>query len=180
MRPSRYQCQMSLIPDLLYSTRIANGDGLSRTRCFNWMFASYKITNANRSGHDSVPDVSANKQDVFGPLDLVTMLSWQRRPSLYLISVNLEPVSTAVYSVAISEHNSCFSQSTLPTHSYDDAPHLDTLFLPDGIDTQPPTSTPPTILSEIPFSAALEQSVTARAGVLEEANKAARSFSLGS
>ncbi|KFX97997.1 hypothetical protein O988_04593 [Pseudogymnoascus sp. VKM F-3808] len=76
--------------------------------------------------------------DVFGPLDALNLFSAQRQLKLALIAPNLDPVSTAPRSAAMNPFNSTFSESIVPTHTFDTAPPLDVLLIPGGIGTRSP------------------------------------------
>ncbi|KFY25147.1 hypothetical protein V493_04811 [Pseudogymnoascus sp. VKM F-4281 (FW-2241)] len=76
--------------------------------------------------------------DVFGPLDALNLFSQQRKLNLALIAPTLDPVSTASRHPAMNPFNSSFSESILPTHTFDTAPPLDVLLIPGGIGTRSP------------------------------------------
>ncbi|OTA61410.1 class I glutamine amidotransferase-like protein [Hypoxylon sp. EC38] len=72
--------------------------------------------------------------DVFGPLDILNMLSKQTPLSLYILSATLDPVSTKT---PASGHN--VSQAVVPTHTYADSPDdIEVLLLPGGAGTRDP------------------------------------------
>jgi putative intracellular protease/amidase len=75
--------------------------------------------------------------DVFGPLDALNGLSRNYSMNLYLISNSTDPVSTAPR--VMNAQNSNFSESIVPTHTFDDPPEkLDILFVPGGGGTRAP------------------------------------------
>lgn len=76
--------------------------------------------------------------DVFGPLDALNLFSLQRQLKLSLIASTLDPISTAPRSAAMNAFNSTFSESIVPTHTFDTAPPLDVLLIPGGLGTRSP------------------------------------------
>ncbi|KAK7049309.1 hypothetical protein VNI00_005910 [Paramarasmius palmivorus] len=77
--------------------------------------------------------------DVFGPLDALNLLSFNYPMNLYLISNSTDPVSTKPRSAAMNPHNNNFSESVVPTHTFDNPPpKLDVLFVPGGLGTRAP------------------------------------------
>lgn len=75
--------------------------------------------------------------DVFGPLDALNVLSYLYPIKLYILAESLEPVSTK--SPQGFEHpGSAFSQSIVPTHTFQDAPKIDVLIIPGGVGNRPP------------------------------------------
>jgi transcriptional regulator GlxA family with amidase domain len=71
--------------------------------------------------------------DAFGPLDVLNLLSLSHPLQLSVIASNLEPVSTQVLDPEQNVANSRFSQSIVPTHTFDDPPaQLDVLLVPGG------------------------------------------------
>ncbi|KAI1140849.1 class I glutamine amidotransferase-like protein [Hypoxylon sp. FL0543] len=72
--------------------------------------------------------------DVFGPLDILNILSKQTPLSLYILSATLDPVSTKT---SASGHS--VGQAVVPTHTYADSPDdIDVLLLPGGGGTRDP------------------------------------------
>jgi transcriptional regulator GlxA family with amidase domain len=80
--------------------------------------------------------------DAFGPLDVLNLLSLSHPLQLSVIASNLEPVSTQVLDREQNVADSRFSQSIVPTHTFDAPPaQLDVLLVPGGFGTTPPTHT---------------------------------------
>ncbi|KAI1408588.1 class I glutamine amidotransferase-like protein [Hypoxylon sp. FL1857] len=72
--------------------------------------------------------------DVFGPLDILNMLSKQTPLSLYILSPTLDPVSTKT---SITGHS--VGQAVAATHTYADRPNdIEVLLLPGGSGTRDP------------------------------------------
>ncbi|OJJ72924.1 hypothetical protein ASPBRDRAFT_81985, partial [Aspergillus brasiliensis CBS 101740] len=83
--------------------------------------------------------------DVFGPLDVLNVLSWSTNTtntnintstptlSLSLLSTTLSPISTLPPSIP-----NALSQSILPTDTLTSSPPLDVLFIPGGWGTRAP------------------------------------------
>lgn len=72
--------------------------------------------------------------DVFGPLDILTILSWTQTLNLSVISTSLDPVNTKPLSMNISSN---FGESIVPTHTFDQPPEdLEVLFVPGGLGTR--------------------------------------------
>ncbi|CZR63419.1 uncharacterized protein PAC_13316 [Phialocephala subalpina] len=71
--------------------------------------------------------------DVFGPLNALNDLSYSCQINLSLISATLDPVTTKPQSAAMNPLNSSFSESVVPTHTFDNAPELDVLIIPGGV-----------------------------------------------
>ncbi|KAB8212783.1 class I glutamine amidotransferase-like protein [Aspergillus novoparasiticus] len=69
--------------------------------------------------------------DVFGPLDVLNILSWSHNISISLLSLTLDPVLTKPPRKATAT-----GQSILPTHSFASAPPLDVLLIPGGLGTR--------------------------------------------
>ena len=108
--------------------------------------------------------------DVFGPLEALNQLT--RLPgydnlSLVIIADTLDPVSSA------TPFNAHFEQTVVPTHTFDDAPHLDVLLVPGGIlkdhDTQPAVDFIRARYPELQYliTVCTGAGVAARAGVLD-------------
>lgn len=77
--------------------------------------------------------------DVFGPLQVLNLVSITHNMTLSLLSTDLEPVSvdrTIVDGVSGgmlgSSASPDFTQFVLPTHTFSDAPELDVVFVPGG------------------------------------------------
>ncbi|POS69084.1 DJ-1/PfpI family protein [Diaporthe helianthi] len=77
-------------------------------------------------------------QDIFGPLDALQLLAFQRQMNLYLIAETLDPVTSEPASPAMNSKNSSFWPIILPTHTFANAPELDVLFVPGGAGTRAP------------------------------------------
>ncbi len=78
--------------------------------------------------------------DVFGPLDALQILSRHYKMDLSLISSSdtLDPISTQPRAPGMNRLNSTFFQSVVPTHTINDAPDLDVLFIPGGLGVRAP------------------------------------------
>ncbi|OHE97899.1 DJ-1/PfpI family protein [Colletotrichum orchidophilum] len=78
--------------------------------------------------------------DVFGPLDALNLLARSYNMNLYTIAETLDPVSTKVIdkNKPSGAATSDFSQSILPTHTFQTAPPLDVLIVPGGQGTRNP------------------------------------------
>jgi transcriptional regulator GlxA family with amidase domain len=76
--------------------------------------------------------------DVFGPIDLLNLLSHTEHTNLSIIASTLEPVSTQVH----GENNkagSIFAQAIVPTHTLANPPEqLDVLLVPGGFGVDGP------------------------------------------
>jgi len=73
--------------------------------------------------------------DVFGPLDMFNILSINYPLNLYVLSDTLNPVSTQHRMPTVS--NSNFSESIIPTHTFDNAPDdIEVLIIPGGVGTR--------------------------------------------
>lgn len=70
--------------------------------------------------------------DVFGPLDALNILSSSRPMNLSLIAATMDPVSTKP-PPGLRPNISNFAESVVPTHTFDNAPPLDVLFVPGGL-----------------------------------------------
>ena len=113
--------------------------------------------------------------DVFGPLDVLNMLSLERQLTLSIIAETLDPVSTQVTSSSMNKFNSSFSETVLPTHTFDNAPNIDVLIVPGGLGTRASESVLSPVInfiekmySQIDYIYAIctGVSLAARAGVL--------------
>ncbi|KAI0133876.1 ThiJ/PfpI family protein [Xylariales sp. AK1849] len=68
--------------------------------------------------------------DVFGPLDILNLLSASKPLKLSIIAASLNSVSTALTSTG-------FGQSIVPTHTFQDAPaDIEVLLVPGGLGTR--------------------------------------------
>ncbi|KEY64016.1 hypothetical protein S7711_07380 [Stachybotrys chartarum IBT 7711] len=68
--------------------------------------------------------------DVFGPVDILNLLSKSTNLELAILAPTLEPVSTSLEAGG-------FGQSIVPTHTYEDAPSdIDVLLVPGGLGTR--------------------------------------------
>ncbi|KAI7775403.1 hypothetical protein LA080_006826 [Diaporthe eres] len=77
-------------------------------------------------------------QDIFGPLDALQLLAFQRQMNLYLIAETLDPVTSEPTSAAMNSKNSSFWPIILPTHTFASAPELDVLLVPGGAGVRAP------------------------------------------
>lgn len=77
-------------------------------------------------------------QDIFGPLDALQLLAFQRQMNLYLIAETFDPVTSEPASAAMNSKNSSFWPIILPTHTFANAPELDVLFVPGGAGVRAP------------------------------------------
>ncbi|TFK44468.1 class I glutamine amidotransferase-like protein [Crucibulum laeve] len=81
--------------------------------------------------------------DVFGPLDALNMLSLSFPLNLSIIASTLSAVSTRPTSATMNPHNSNFSESIMPTHTFDNPPaDLEVLIVPGGLGTRAPNLDP--------------------------------------
>lgn len=73
--------------------------------------------------------------DVFGPLDILNLLSkYTPQLELYILSRTLDPVPTKAYVKGFE-----MSQSVVPTHTFDNAPDdIEVLLVPGGFGTRQP------------------------------------------
>ncbi|ROT37341.1 DJ-1/PfpI family protein [Sodiomyces alkalinus F11] len=118
--------------------------------------------------------------DVFGPLDILNMLSLSHPMNLYLIAATLDPVSTAAMSASMNPLNSNFSESIVPTHTFaDPPPDLDVLIVPGGLGTRAPAPRLDELIGfirdvypslEYLISVCTGAGLVARAGVLDGRN----------
>jgi transcriptional regulator GlxA family with amidase domain len=79
--------------------------------------------------------------DVFGPLDVLNLVSWYHPIKLSIIASTLEPVSTKPWNSSYIAPGADFYQEILPTHTFKHPPKdLDVLMVPGGLGTgvQPP------------------------------------------
>ncbi|KAJ7112855.1 class I glutamine amidotransferase-like protein [Mycena crocata] len=115
--------------------------------------------------------------DIFGPLDALNLLAFQFPLNLSLIAPTVDPVSTQPRSAAMNPMHSNFSQSTVPTHTFANAPPLDVLIVPGGLGTRAPDlndtidfvrETFPTLKYFI--SVCSGAGIAARAGILDGKN----------
>lgn len=77
-------------------------------------------------------------QDIFGPLDALQLLAFQRQMNLYLIAETLDPVTSEPASPAMNSKNSSFWPVILPTHTFANVPDLDVLLVPGGAGVRAP------------------------------------------
>ncbi|KAG5636621.1 hypothetical protein H0H81_007389 [Sphagnurus paluster] len=115
--------------------------------------------------------------DAFGPLDALNTLAYEFPLNLAIIAETLDPVSTKPPVVVSQNINprSNFSESIVPTHTFDTAPPIDVLLVPGGKGTRDPK----TVQGAIDFVAKVYPSlrylitvctgagIAARAGVLD-------------
>ncbi|KAK1216253.1 hypothetical protein PQX77_021127 [Marasmius sp. AFHP31] len=116
--------------------------------------------------------------DVGGPFSALNLLSMRHPMNLHLIANTLDPVSTKPRSAAMNPHNSNFSQSLVPTHTFSNPPEkLDVLFVPGGLGSRSPDldnqikfirETYPKV--QYLLSICTGAWLTARAGVLDNRN----------
>lgn len=77
--------------------------------------------------------------DVFGPVDILNLLSKSAELKIAVLAATLDPVSTS-----LTEGG--FGQSLLPTHTYDDAPSdIEVLLVPGGLGTRDDAITTPVV-----------------------------------
>lgn len=76
--------------------------------------------------------------DVFGALDPLNLLSMAKHMDLSIIAATMEPVPSGKIPWMVHKSNSSFSESIVPTHTFDNAPPLDVLIVPGGIGTRAP------------------------------------------
>ncbi|KAF2184093.1 class I glutamine amidotransferase-like protein [Zopfia rhizophila CBS 207.26] len=82
--------------------------------------------------------------DVFGPLDVLNILSTETNLNLSILAATLDPVSTKHKQGKIS--NSNFHESIVPTHTFDSAPKdLEVLLIPGGFGTRDEANLRPAI-----------------------------------
>ncbi|PBL01482.1 class I glutamine amidotransferase-like protein [Armillaria gallica] len=75
--------------------------------------------------------------DVFGPLDALNILSFAYPLDLSIIAETVNPVTTRPQSGSMNPMNSNFSESIVPTHTFDSPPEsLDVLIVPGGLGTR--------------------------------------------
>jgi len=72
--------------------------------------------------------------DVFGPLDVLNVLSRSHHLTLALLSSTADPVTTKAPQLP-----NTIGQSVLPTHTFETAPPLDVLLVPGGLGTREST-----------------------------------------
>ena len=75
--------------------------------------------------------------DVFGPLDALNSLSFHYPLQLAVIAETLDPVPTRPPG-HLGNPSSNFSQSIVPTHTFDTAPAVDVLIVPGGLGMRDP------------------------------------------
>lgn len=71
-------------------------------------------------------------QDVFGPVEVLQLLSHEFRLNLHLLADTLDPVTTEPASSAMNPLNSSFWPAVQPSHTFADNPDLDVLIVPGG------------------------------------------------
>jgi transcriptional regulator GlxA family with amidase domain len=87
--------------------------------------------------------------DVFGPLDILNSLSWDKKMTLAIIASTMEPVTTQVDMPAVNIAGSFFGQTINPTHTFANPPKsLDVLIVPGGFGTH---AAPPALLDAIKY-----------------------------
>ncbi|OIW25841.1 class I glutamine amidotransferase-like protein [Coniochaeta ligniaria NRRL 30616] len=72
-------------------------------------------------------------QDVSGPLEVLYGISNTHQINLFLLAQTLDPVLTRPRMAAMNPTNSSVYPTTLPTHTFADAPDLDVLIIPGGL-----------------------------------------------
>jgi len=72
--------------------------------------------------------------DVFGPLDVLNVLSKTHNLTLSILASTTEPVTTK-----LSKFPNDIGQSILPTHTFESTPSLDVLLVPGGLGTREST-----------------------------------------
>lgn len=76
--------------------------------------------------------------DVFGPLSILNLLSLAQPLNLYILAPTLNPVSTQPRMITVAKSN--FSETILPTHTFDNAPEdIEVLIIPGGLGTRAPS-----------------------------------------
>lgn len=115
--------------------------------------------------------------DVFGPLETLNSLSRFYTINLTIIAETLDPVSTQTRNAAMNPYNSTFSESIVPTHTFETAPPLDVLLVPGGAGTRAPdiNSTIEFVRTRYPtlkylITVCTGAGLAARAGVLDGKN----------
>ncbi|PLB47441.1 DJ-1/PfpI family protein [Aspergillus steynii IBT 23096] len=76
--------------------------------------------------------------DVFGPLETLQRLTSYHKVDLILLSETLDTVTTKPGSSNMNAHNSTGFPGIVPTHTLDNAPEMDVLFVPGGLGTRSP------------------------------------------
>ncbi|KAF2878046.1 DJ-1/PfpI family protein [Massariosphaeria phaeospora] len=76
--------------------------------------------------------------DVFGPLEIISVLAGTYQLQLSLIAETMDPVSTRPLLAAMNRMNSSVFPEVLPTHTIHNAPALDVLLVPGGLGTRSP------------------------------------------
>ncbi|KAF2454020.1 class I glutamine amidotransferase-like protein [Lineolata rhizophorae] len=80
--------------------------------------------------------------DVFGPLDVLNMVSFSNRLNLHIIAETMDPVSTKPQ--VMNNSGSDFGESVVPTHTFTEPPEqLDVLIVPGGVGTRSDEVTAP-------------------------------------
>jgi putative intracellular protease/amidase len=80
--------------------------------------------------------------DVYGPLKAIQFLSGRTQLNLYMLSHNLEPVTTEPVRSDMNPMKSSFWPTINPTHTFDNCPRLDVLIVPGGVGMRAPTLQP--------------------------------------
>lgn len=90
--------------------------------------------------------------DVFGPLGAMNSLSLRFPMSISVLSHNMDPVSidrNIINGVSVGDRANTaspyFTEYVLPTHTFDNAPEFDVLFVPGGSGTRNNTATQPAV-----------------------------------
>ncbi|KAI1474494.1 hypothetical protein K445DRAFT_316177 [Daldinia sp. EC12] len=109
------------------------------------------ITSPLRIGYVLFPAFTSI--DVFGPLNVLNLVSMNYNMTLSLLSTDLQPVSvdrtiiggiggvgSGMGAVSASPN---FTEFILPTHTFDNAPDIDVLFVPGGFGTRNINGTQP-------------------------------------
>ncbi|RYP77501.1 hypothetical protein DL771_001074 [Monosporascus sp. 5C6A] len=90
--------------------------------------------------------------DMFGPLTALNLLSIKYNMTLSLVAADMDPVSVdrtiidgVPQGMLASSASPYFTQFILPTHTFDNAPDFDVIFVPGGSGTRNLTSTQPIV-----------------------------------
>lgn len=70
--------------------------------------------------------------DVYGPTEVIQLLSLQHKIDMAFISETMDPVTTEPLMPTMNAKNSTVWPTLPPTHTFDNAPDLDVLIIPGG------------------------------------------------
>ncbi|KAL9116429.1 MAG: hypothetical protein Q9187_007047 [Circinaria calcarea] len=77
--------------------------------------------------------------DVFGPLNVFSLMTFNRKLNLALISQTMAPVTTRPMTPSMNPYNSTFHAQVVPTHTLATAPKdLEVLIIPGGLGSRSP------------------------------------------